>query len=232
MTHIGPPTALSDTTPLFGLRVTTPRLTLRLGTTGDVRALGELARRGIHPPEEMPFGVAWSDRTTLPGFLEEFATFHREGLSGWTPDAWRLDLLVWENGVLVGTQGVTGTRFADERIVSTGSWLGREAQGRGIGTEMRAAALELAFRGLRAEAATSGWLQGNAASGRVSEKLGYRETGISEISPRGTPVPHHDVRIERVDWYSPVEVEITGLGDCLALFGAAQPIERNAAESD
>ena len=105
-------------------------------------------------------------------------------------------------------------------MASTGSWLGREAQGRGIGTEMRAAVLELVFRGLGADAATSGWLEGNAASGRVSEKLGYRETGVSEVSPRGTPVPHHDVRIDRADWRSPVEVEITGLGTCLALFRA------------
>jgi RimJ/RimL family protein N-acetyltransferase len=180
----------------------------------------------------MPFGVAWSDRTALPGFLEEFATFHREALTGWSGDDWHLNLLVWEHGALVGTQGLGADRFADERVVSTGSWLGREAQGRGIGTEMRAAVLELAFRGLGAEAATSGWLEGNAASGRVSEKLGYRETGVSEISPRGTPVPHHDVRIDRADWRSPVEVEIAGLAGSLALFGAAQPIERNAAASD
>jgi RimJ/RimL family protein N-acetyltransferase len=212
---------VSDVTPLFGLRVTTPRLALRLGTTGEVRALGEIAQRGIHPPEEMPFGVAWSDRTALPGFLEEFSTFHRDGLTRWSLDAWRLELLVWESGILVGTQGIGAQRFAEERVVSTGSWLGSDAQGRGIGTEMRAAVLELAFRYLGAEAATSGWLEGNAASGRVSEKLGYQETGVSEISPRGTPVPHHDVRIERADWRSPVEVEITGLDGCLGLFGVA-----------
>ena len=225
--------AMCDVTPLFGLRVTTPRLTLRVGTTGEVRALGELARRGIHPPEEMPFGVAWSDRTALPGFLEEFAAFHREHLTGWSPEEWHLDLLVWEHGVLVGTQGIGGRRFAEERVVATGSWLGREAQGRGIGTEMRAAALELAFHGLGAEAATSGWLEGNAASGRVSEKLGYRKTGVSEVSPRGTPVQHHDVRIECGDWSSPVAVELSGAESCLALFGAAQPpSDLSAAASD
>ena len=90
---------------------------------------------------------------------------------------WRLDLLVWEHGALVGTQGIGAKRFAEKRVASTGSWLGRAAQGRGIGTEMRAAVLELAFRGLGAAAATSGWLEGNAASGRVSEKLGYRRPG-------------------------------------------------------
>jgi RimJ/RimL family protein N-acetyltransferase len=223
---------VTDVAALFGLRVTTPRLTLRVGTTGEVRALGELAQRGIHAPEEMPFGVAWSDRTALPGFLEEFATFHRKALTGWTADRWHLNLLVWEHGILVGTQGLGAERPGEQRLVSTGSWLGRNAQGRGIGTEMRAAVLELAFRGLGAEAAASGWLEGNAASGRVSEKLGYRNTGVSEVSPRGTPVPHHDVRIERADWRSPVAVEISGLENCLALFGAAQPIERNAAASD
>ncbi len=210
-----------EVTALFGLRLTTPRLALRVGTVGEVRALGELAQRGIHPAEEMPFGVAWSDRTGFPGFLEEFAAYHRVGLTGWAADAWRLELLVWESGRLVGVQGMTGERFGEERVVATGSWLGQQAQGRGIGTEMRAAVLELAFRGLGAEAATSGWLEGNAASQRVSEKLGYRETGISEMSPRGLPVPHHDIRIERADWHGrPSSVQLSGIERCLPLFGA------------
>jgi hypothetical protein len=44
--------------PLFGLTLRTPRLCLRLGTREEVNALGRLARRGIHPPDEMPFGIA------------------------------------------------------------------------------------------------------------------------------------------------------------------------------
>ena len=208
---------------------------LRVGTTGEVRALGELARRGIHPPEEMPFGVAWSDRTALPGFLEEFAAFHREHLD-------RLDSR--GAGASTSSSGSTASSSAPRAsagggsprspLSATGSWLGREAQGRGIGTEMRAAALELAFRGLGAEAATSGWLEGNAASGRVSEKLGYRKTGVSEVSPRGTPVPHHDVRIDRA------RLELAGRGRDHRRSRAAsrcsvraQPTERlSAAASD
>jgi RimJ/RimL family protein N-acetyltransferase len=223
---------LIDLAPLFGLRIRTPRLELRLGSTGDVRTLGRLARQGIHPPEEMPFGVAWSDGSSEPGFEEEFAAYHAEALAAWSPERWRLDLLAWEGGSLVGTQTLRGTRFAAKGIVDTGSWLGRAAQGRGLGTEMRAAALELAFRGLGAVAATSGWLEGNRASARVSEKLGYHETGISELRPRGVPVPHHDLRLERADWVSPFPVEISGLAPALALFGADQPSERSAAPSD
>ena len=73
--------------------------------------------------------------------------------------------------------------------MKTGSWLGRSFQGRGIGTEMRAAVLELAFRGLGAATAESGALEGNAASARVSEKLGYRHDGLERGRPtrRGCP---------------------------------------------
>ncbi len=223
---------MTDLAPLFGLRLRTPRLELRLGTSDDVLALGQLAQLGVHPADEMPFAVAWSDGIADPGFEEEFAAYHADGLASWSPEAWRLDLLTWEHGVLVGTQTLRGERFAAERVVDTGSWLGQAAQGRGIGTEMRAAALELAFRGLGASAATSGWLEGNQSSARVSEKLGYHWTGRRVVRPRGVAVVHHDVRLERADWRSPIPVEITGLGPALALFGADQPSERSAAPSD
>jgi len=117
--------------------------------------------------------------------------------------------------------GISAENFAADRTVTTGSWLGATYQGRGIGTEMRVAVLELAFRGLGAVAATSGFLEGNRPSARVSEKLGYVETGIGEISPRGVPVPHHDLRLERRDWVAPFPVEISGVEAALPLLGAA-----------
>src|SRR5256885_9501597 len=55
----------------------------------------------------------------------------------------------------IGVQEVAGRDFAGTRRVSTGSWLGAPHQGHGLGTEMRAAVLELAFRGLGAEVAVS-----------------------------------------------------------------------------
>ena len=213
---------MTDTAPLDGVRLATPRLELRLGSEEEVLALGRLAQQGIHPPEEMPFAHAWTDRSGEPGFLDDFCAYHRLRREDWSPDDWELALLVWCDGELVGSQSVRGTEFARTREVSTGSWLGASYQRRGVGTEMRAAVLDLAFRGLRAMAATSGWLEGNAASGRVSEKLGYRETGVAEISPRGVPVPHHDVRLELTAWLSPVEVEIDGLAQALPLFGVSR----------
>ncbi len=47
--------------PLYGLRITTPRLELRVPDDEDAVALFEAARAGIHPAGEMPFGVPWTD---------------------------------------------------------------------------------------------------------------------------------------------------------------------------
>lgn len=203
---------------LYELRLRTPRLELRLGSRDELVALAHVAEDGIHPREEMPFGAAWSDSIGEPGFVDGFVAFHVGQLAAWAPVDWHLNLLVWANGRLVGTQSVGAERFAETKTVVTGSWLGTRFQRRGYGTEMRAAVLELAFRGLGAVAAESGWLEGNSASRRVSEKLRYREVRVGEVAPRGVPVRHHDVRLERDAWVCPVPVEITALGPCLTLF--------------
>ena len=54
------PTTLADAWPLYGLRLRTKRLVLRLPTDVELLGLLDLANAGIHPPDEMPFGVAWS----------------------------------------------------------------------------------------------------------------------------------------------------------------------------
>ena len=119
----------------------------------------------------------------------------------------------------MGIQDVIGKRFAQTRRFGTGSWLGERFQRRGYGTEMRAAVLELGFRGLGAAVAASGALDGNDASLRVSQKLGYRIVGRGEVAPRGVPVGHTDVELRREDWRPPVPVEIERLEIALPLFG-------------
>jgi RimJ/RimL family protein N-acetyltransferase len=103
--------------------------------------------------------------------------------------------------------------------VGTGSWLGRRFQGKGVGTEMRTAVLELAFRGLGAERARSGAVDGNAGSLGVSEKLGYRIIGRDTVAPRGVAIEHAKLELRREDWQPPFRVEIEGLDPCLPLFG-------------
>lgn len=197
---------------LYGLRVRTPRLELRLGSRDELIELARLAERGIHGPDEMPFAIAWTDGIGSPGFIDDFVGFHESALAQWTPGSWSLHLLVWHERALIGTQGLIAPSFAAERVVETGSWLGRAYQGRGLGTEMRAGILELAFGGLGAGAATSAWLEGNEASRRVSEKLGYRVTGEVTREPRpGDVVRAWAVRLDAGDWRSPIPVAVDGL---------------------
>ena len=42
---------------------------------------------------------------------------------------------------------------------------------------------------------------------------------MSELAPRGEPIPHYDYRLEREDWRCPIAVEIEGLEAALPLFG-------------
>jgi RimJ/RimL family protein N-acetyltransferase len=205
-----------DVAKLWSIRVRTPRLELRLPTDEELEKLYRLAEAGIHPPDEMPFAVPWTDNLNE----EDFLSFHRGSWNGWTPEKWTCNLVTFRDGEVIGTQGFEGVNFAETREVETGSWLGAAFQGHGYGTEQRIAVLELAFRGLNAVAARSGALVHNVASQRISEKLGYRMTGTSEIAPRGEPVPHFNYRIEREEWRCPVPVEIAGFEPALPLFGA------------
>jgi RimJ/RimL family protein N-acetyltransferase len=66
-------------------------------------------------------------------------------------------------------------------------WIGLEYQGQGIGTEMRAAVLYLAFAGLGADYALSGAFTDNPASLAVSRKLGYGEDGVDREVRRDKP---------------------------------------------
>jgi RimJ/RimL family protein N-acetyltransferase len=212
-----------DLSPLAGLRVRTARLELRLPTDGEIVALARLAEQGIHPPEEMPFLVPWTDAIGQPDFLERYVAFHEDARRTWSPDRWSLQLAVWAGGKLIGSQGLEAEQFATARTVVTGSWLGRRSQGRGLGTEMRAAVLELAFRGLGAEVARSGALEGNVASLRVSTKLGYEAVGERVAAPRGEPVRETTLELTRERWAArpPADVVLEGLGPWLPLFGAA-----------
>ena len=201
--------------PLWEIRVRTERLELRLPTDEELHELYRVAEAGIHPPEEMPFEIPWTDTLNEP----DFVAFHRGAWADWSPDRWAFNLIVFADGQPIGSQAIEAKNFATERTVMTGSWLGATYQRRGHGSEQRAAVLELAFRDLGADAAASGALVHNVASQRISEKLGYRMTGTREIAPRGEPVLHYDYRIERGEWVCPIPVEIEGLEPALPLFG-------------
>ena len=187
----------------------------------ELEELAHLAERGVHPPEEMPFFTAWTDGIGKPGFVDGFVAFHHAQRRDWEVDHWHLILGTWAGSKLIGTQGIEASEFRSLRAAETGSWLGQGYQGNGYGTEMRAAMLALFFRGLGGEVATSGALDGNVASARVSQKLGYELAGEALVAPRGEPVREQKFRLTRERWESRQRprVELEGLEPCLPLFG-------------
>src|SRR3954471_19652210 len=176
------PTALADAWPLYGLRLRTERLVLRLPTDVDLLALLDLAKAGIHPRDEMPFAVAWSTLTS-PDFERGFLQYHWSCRGAWSAGHWELNLMTEFEGEPIGSQSIGAKDFAIHRTVATGSWLGQSFQGRGFGKEMRAAVLGFSFDGLAARFAETGALLDNARSNAVSRSLGYEENGRGTLAP-------------------------------------------------
>jgi RimJ/RimL family protein N-acetyltransferase len=207
--------------PLFALRLRTPRLELRLPDRDELVALAHIAEAGIHPPEAMPFRVAWTDSAGEVGFVDTFLAYHQEQRETWQPEKWVLPLAVWADGELAGSQTIEADDLVTTRTVSTGSWLGQAFQGNGYGTEMRAAVLELAFVGLGATRALSGVIEGNVASERVSMKLGYEPAGEGFVAPRGVPLRELEFVLSRKRWKTlrTTTVVVEGLEACRPLFG-------------
>ena len=209
--------------PLYGLRLRTERLELRLPTREELVSLAGVAEAGVHPSEQMPFRVAWTDGAGKPGFLESFLDHHLGLMRDWSPENWFLELSVWADGEPMGFQSMRAAGFAGSRRVETGSWLGQAFQGRGYGTEMRAAVLDLAFLGLGAIAAESGYAEDNlAVEGRIDEaRLRTGRRGVGD--PRGEPVRHLKLAVTAARWaeiaHRPTRID--GLDGCLPLFGAA-----------
>jgi RimJ/RimL family protein N-acetyltransferase len=211
---------LTDHWPLFGLRVRTPRLELRVPDLDDLTALADLAIEGVHDPATMPFTVGWTDAEPAERGRRVFQ-YHVGIWSQWHPENWSLHLVTVLDGRVVGTQGMNAGQFGILREVGTGSWLGQKFQGQGIGTEMRAAILHLAFAGLGAEFALSAANLDNPASLTVSRKLGYLEDGFERHAIRGTSVTQQRFLMDRPTWEATrtVPVTIDGLEPCRQLFG-------------
>ena len=206
--------------PLTGLRLTTPRLELRWPTLADLDALAGLAARGVHDPAVQPFMIPWTDAEPAER-AQSTLQYHWRQWGSWTPASWSLNLVVVRDGTVVASQGMESRDYAVLREVSTGSWVGRGYQGQGIGTEMRAAVLHLAFAGIGAHYATSSAFEDNAASLAVSRKLGYADDGFERFVVRGRPAVSRRLRLDRAAWeaHRAIPVQVSGLQPCQSLFG-------------
>ncbi len=172
----------------------------------------------------MPFTIPWTD-TPPPRRHRESLQYWWNARANWSPESWDFTGAVFIGGSPVGVQGLVAKNFARLRTVETGSWLDRQYQGQGLGKEMRAAILHLAFDGLGAIEAMSGAFHDNEASLATSRSLGYIENGDRLMLRRERPDRMIDLKLDRASWASRRrdDIEIEGLEACLEMFGAVAP---------
>jgi RimJ/RimL family protein N-acetyltransferase len=167
----------------------------------------------------MPFLKAWTDEPSpeMERGLLQWGWRHR---AQWDAKKWTFSGAVFVDDEVVGVQDLMATDFATLRSVKTGSWLGIENHGKGIGKEMRNAILHFAFNGLGAAEALSGGWSDNDSSLGVSRALGYRPNGRHLGLQRGKPAEMIDLRLTRDEWNESdhPSVQIEGLENCLSFF--------------
>jgi len=170
--------------PLFDLVVSTPRLTLRYVTDDLAGQLADLAVRGIHAPYTMPFSEPWTD-VPPPELQRNTVRYFWRCRAETTSEHWIINLAAHDSsGTVVGLCSLSADGLPIARTVSTGSWIGGEHQRRGLGREMRQAALHLAFAGLDSDTATTRAWHDNTASLRVTRSLPYVEQGAAQAQRR------------------------------------------------
>lgn len=211
-------TALTDLWPLFGLEIRSPRLVLTPVRDEHLAGLVEAVRAGVHDPAEQPFDAPWTSAPADelgPNTLRHLWASRAAN----RPEHWDLQFAVLRDGVPIGIQDVRADHFAVVRTVGTGSWLSLPHQGQGLGAEMRAAILMVAFDHLGALRAESAAFVDNPRSLRVSAKLGYVDNG-SWFQPRRPGESAQSRRLlvtpdtlVRPDW----TVQVSGLEQCRTL---------------
>lgn len=185
--------------PPFDLEVRTPRLTLRGVDDELALEIVEVAARGVHDPAMMPFLIPWTDAEP-PDLQRDALRFFWRTRAECRPEAWNLIHAVIVDGAAIGVCDVGGTDFGRLGEIVTGSWLGLEFHGQGLGKELRMAALTLGFDGFGAEyARTSAW-QDNAPSLGVTRSLGYREEGRRRAIRRDSVDELIGYRMHRDHW--------------------------------
>jgi RimJ/RimL family protein N-acetyltransferase len=163
--------------PLLDVRVSAPSLELHAATDDLLDELAELVRAGKTEADPAPYDDPMSFYETDPDLRVAKwlrAIWRRRGAV--EPDAWRLYFVVMVDGRPVGEQTLLGVNFSTLGTVITFSWLSADERGRGLGHEMRAAILHLAFHGLGAKEASSDAFVDNYGSNAISHGLGYEPT--------------------------------------------------------
>ncbi|MFC4454284.1 GNAT family protein [Deinococcus sonorensis] len=202
--------------PPLDLQVITPRLTL-YGATDDLLAqLLPIVRAGVAEGHPGLFDDPMSLYEDNPVRERKWLQAIWRGRGTVRPDAWRLYFVVMLGEQAVGMQDLIGVNFDRFRTVTSFSWLAPNVRQQGLGREMRAAILHLAFAGFGAAEASSDAFLDNVASNRVSEALGYHPNGTDWATRRGEPARVNRWRLQRNTWdkHRRSDIELIGVDAC------------------
>jgi RimJ/RimL family protein N-acetyltransferase len=204
---------------MFDLRLTTPDLQLRHLTEADLASLAAIL------PDDAEQDPSSTSYPGLDRRLNREVALHQDywrARGSWRPDSWALSFGVFRAGELVGYQGLEGDDFPRLRTVDSSSFLATALRGQGLGKQMRAAVLTLAFGALGARfAVTSAWTD-NHASLAVSRALGYVDNGVSAHRRDETAGEMAHLRLTREQWLASGwedRVGVAGIEECLTFFG-------------
>jgi RimJ/RimL family protein N-acetyltransferase len=184
---------------------------------------------GIALPGEEPIDLSSGEESfyaTSPEHEWRFLKGYWGARAKTSPEWWFTPFVVVSEGRLVGMQEMVAVDFPYLRTVNSASWLGLPHQGRGIGKEMRAAILQLAFVGFGALRAESDAFHENDRSNGVSCSLGYEPNGtvIARRPSGGAMMDRHLLTREAWEPRRRDDIEIDGLSPCLECLGLGRTV--------
>lgn len=206
--------------PAAGVRVRAGDLELRWVDDELAVDLALLAGRGVHTEDAMPFNYPWT-RGTPREVAQSVLTFQWSARPRVGRDRLVLEWAVLVDGVPVGIQSASGENWSVLREVETGSWLGLEHQGRGIGRRMRALMLHVCFESLRADHVVSSAFSDNAASNAVSRRTGHEADGVQRVVRDGVAATQNRYRMDRERWAAVRAANLGIIGADVEVFGMA-----------
>lgn len=209
--------------PPFGLLVTAGDITLRLFRDSDLPAYADLITSPLFEDENANFVFNWlsSDPAVQLRTSQQFLWSARAGIGA---QDWKLTMGVFDAERLIGSQDMSARDFNTLRVVTSGSYLRLDAQGRGTGTLMRQMALVLVFDHLGAVRAKSSAIIGNERSLAVSRHCGYELDGTDVTLNGENRVEMQRMVVTPETFIRPdVDVRVEGLTPALLEQLGAQP---------
>ena len=213
--------------PLWGLELHCADLVLRPMTDADIVRIGPIAHGLLEPGERrfMP-GLASSLAPTVEETTRNILRWYWREQGALSPTKWDIVFAVFRGDEPVGVQGIHAVDFPVLREVKTGSYLDRNVHGQGIGTRMRAMAIEFSVAHLGATTIRSAYADGNDASRVVSERLGYEADGDDLVVFEGERLVVRRMRLASERWPDArpewlVDLEVRGADAVIDLLGLA-----------